>query len=103
MTIFQTIASVTMDYSAMGLKPAIQCLVASREVILVMEGLATRSMIVVLSVETESVKKSMESIAVIAHKTVRVMDSKESAAEMEYVKSLKVKEAPARKIADKMM
>jgi hypothetical protein len=97
------IASVTMDYSAMVLKPAIHSLVASREAILVMEGLVMKTLIVVLSAETESVKTHLVSIAVIAPKTVRVTVSKESAVEMEFVRSLKKKEAPARKIVDKMM
>jgi hypothetical protein len=43
----------------------------------------------------------MENIAVIVHKTVLVTVSRGSAVAMEYVRSLKVKEAPARKIADK--
>jgi len=43
----------------------------------------------------------LENIAVIVHKTVPVTVSRRSAVAMEYVRSLKVKEAPARKIADK--
>ena len=94
---------VTTNYSVMGLRPAIRCRIASKAAILVLDKTVTRTMIVVLSVAMESVKKSMESIAVIVHKTVLVTVSKESAVAMEYVRSLKVKEAPARKIADKTM
>jgi hypothetical protein len=90
-----------MDYSAMGLRPVIHCWIASRVAILVMGKPATRVMIVALSVAMESVKKYMENIAVIVHKTVLVTVSKGSAVEMESVRSLKVKEAPARKIAHK--
>ena len=97
------IAYVTMDYSAMVLRPAIHCWIASRVAILVLNKTVTRTMIVALSVEMESVKKSMENIAVIVHKTVPVTVSKGSAVAMEYVRSLKVKEAPARKIAHKTM
>ena len=80
-----------------------RCWIASRVSILVMGKPATRTMIVALSVEMESVRKPMENIAVIVHKTVPVTVSKENAVAMEYVRSLKVKEAPARKIAHKTM
>ena len=92
-----------MDYSAMGLRPAIHCWIASQVAILVMVKPVTRTLIVALCVEMGYVKKPMENIAVIVHKTVPVTVSRGSAVVMEYVRSLKVKEAPARKIAHKTM
>jgi hypothetical protein len=95
------IAYVTTDYSVMGQRPAIYCWIASQVSILVMDKPVTKTLIVALSVEMEFVKKPMENIAVTVHKTVPVMVSKENAVAMEYAKSLKIKEAPARKIVDK--
>ena len=91
-----------MENSATGLKPAILCLIANREAILVQDKTVMRTMIVVLNVETEFVKLFLN-IVVPVHKTVRVTVSKENAVAMEYVRSLKKEKAPARQIADKTM
>jgi hypothetical protein len=85
----------------MGLRPAIRCWIASRAAIHVMGKPATRTLIVALSVAMESVRKPMENIAVIVHKTVLVTVSRGSAVAMGSVRSLKGKETPARKIVDK--